>query len=614
MQSDDVLWPRAVQGTTSFETRLLGQSWVLPVAVALLAAGAAGFAVAGFPTLWLAALLAVGAVVVGRLRAASRITVVGERLCVAFLRTQPRCIGLRELGSVMPRPAWENGWMAPTLELTSRDRRRVTIRLGWWNQESELLAIIADAADRAGALVDPSVTEILRDRPSAEWWTPTARQAREDAARKEGRLARALNRLPRPLRMLVQGVLVVVELALFVVAMFALYFALQLASVAWENVLAPRAVDPAWTTRVAVPATPGDSWVGNLVTDGETLHLAMREGVQGFWGVLTVRSSPDGGETWAEPIVLSRGDWPNAARHTLAIGPDGALYVAWAEQGPAPQTQQLLLRRSIDGGASWEAPVRLSPPSVGLIGLPVILPVPDGLVVGYTDGRTGEVWVQRTTALGALLDDPVRLGVTTRQLYSDADFHDGALALAAAGDTLVAAFVDGEESLRVVHSDDAGRTWQRSRGVDQDLYAGRPRLASDGSTVLLAASDPNREARYVNNPFVRIWTSADGGATFARGPDVTDVVDVVHLELAWADGRWRLLYEACPGFVACATDYRIWYATSADGSTWSEPSVVTDPGPVTTIGLAVGEFGTAAVWASMNAPHAWSFVLARRAD
>ncbi len=120
-----------------------------------------------------------------------------------------------------------------------------------------------------------------------------------------------------------------------------------------ENVLFPRQIDPAWAMQVDLPLDRGDSWVGNLASDGDRIYLAARQTVMGFWGTMAVWSSADRGKTWSAPSVVSRHDWPDAARHALALAPDGTLLVGFAEQGPQPATQRLIVRASRDGGQTW---------------------------------------------------------------------------------------------------------------------------------------------------------------------------------------------------------------------------------------------------------------------
>jgi hypothetical protein len=132
---------------------------------------------------------------------------------------------------------------------------------------------------------------------------------------------------------------------------------------------------------------------------------------------------------------------------------------------------------------------------------------------------------------------------------------------------------------------------------------------------VLAVEDPNNSGvRSVYDPFIRIWRSTDAGGTWTRGPDVTDVAGLGGLEVTWSDGRWRLLYAGCPGVFDCATDPRIWYATSPDALTWTEPSIVSEPGQIAPIGVVTDRARVSVVWGLLRGAHDWDVVASRRTD
>ena len=135
--------------------------------------------------------------------------------------------------------------------------------------------------------------------------------------------------------------------------------------------------------------------------DGDRVYLMTREQITGFWGVLSLRSSADGGRTWGDPVQVSAAGGPSAARHTLTLGPDGSLWAAWSQIGVAPSTQQLVLRRSRDEGRTWEAPIRASRPEVGLVGIPALVMTARTSFVAFTDGDRGTVIVQALDADGS---------------------------------------------------------------------------------------------------------------------------------------------------------------------------------------------------------------------
>ena len=148
-------------------------------------------------------------------------------------------------------------------------------------------------------------------------------------------------------------------------------------------------------------------------------------------------------------------------------------------QGPRPATQSLVVRVSHDHG---QTPARVSLPAVGLIGVPVFLVAGAMQLVAYTDRQTGVVYTQRIASDGTPIGTASMLGTTTHELYSDAVFYDGLLALTALGTRGVAVWSGGNGRLMSAISDDAGQSWQPAGALDQALVD-RPRLATDGATV-----------------------------------------------------------------------------------------------------------------------------------
>jgi hypothetical protein len=400
-------------------------------------------------------------------------------------------------------------------------------------------------------------------------------------------------------------------LAFGVGALFLLEFGFDLGARFSETVLFPRQVDAAWVERFDIPIGPVDTWVGNVAVTGDRIAVAARNDIAGFWGTVRVWTSRDGGRSWSSNEDVS--GKVNAARHVLVASPDGTLTAAWAERGPAALTQRLVLRRSTDAGRSWLPPIIVATPSGGTVGLPAIVMTPAVHLVAYTDGVTGEIWAQPLTPEGHPFGPPTKIDVATRQLYTDAPFNDGGLALDASGSRAILVYVTGSGTLHVVLSDDGGQTWRQSP-IEQSVYWGPPRLATEGATFVLAVGDPNRSARYARRPFIRIQLSHDGGATWERGPDVSDGTGLGRIELVRSAGAWRLLYADCPGFLTCATAPRIWYSTSADAQNWSPPSAVTEPGRYQPVGIAANRTGVSVIWATITGAHDWGLVLARRND
>ena len=102
----------------------------------------------------------------------------------------------------------------------------------------------------------------------------------------------------------------------------------------------------------------------------------------------------------------------------LALGPDGEVYVSWSSRKPLPEgalfASDLRLSRSLDGGQTFEAPLRVNedrPISHSFEGLGVM---PDGtVIVSWIDSRDGPsiagTYVARVTERGSRVERALKL-------------------------------------------------------------------------------------------------------------------------------------------------------------------------------------------------------------
>jgi len=100
----------------------------------------------------------------------------------------------------------------------------------------------------------------------------------------------------------------------------------------------------------------------------------------------------------------------------VAAGPQGEIYATWSARKPIPVgglfASDLYLSRSLDGGATWNEPVRLNddqPTSHSFEGLAV---APDGTVlVAWIETRDGKAatMLARVTERGTRVAEPIRL-------------------------------------------------------------------------------------------------------------------------------------------------------------------------------------------------------------
>lgn len=158
------------------------------------------------------------------------------------------------------------------------------------------------------------------------------------------------------------------------------------------------------TSAPAVAALPGGAtllaWVAQE-GDANNAYVASAAGAP------RVRVNPDG------VSVDSLHQAPS-----LATGPGGEVYVAWSSRKAVPKgglfASDLQLSRSLDGGRSFEAPLRINedrPISHSFEGLAV---APDGTVlVAWIDTREGDdkprTWLARVVDRGARVEHLARL-------------------------------------------------------------------------------------------------------------------------------------------------------------------------------------------------------------
>ncbi|MFF2089583.1 sialidase family protein [Paenibacillus sp. NPDC058174] len=101
-------------------------------------------------------------------------------------------------------------------------------------------------------------------------------------------------------------------------------------------------------------------------------YIAYTRYYNNFTGSETLfQRSLDQGLTWSTPILLTNQvQGVTSFGSTIAIGPQGDIYVGWMQYGPG--TPQFLMRRSLDGGVTFEPITTIS--TVSLVSTP--LPVP----------------------------------------------------------------------------------------------------------------------------------------------------------------------------------------------------------------------------------------------
>ncbi|MEJ9227129.1 sialidase family protein [Priestia aryabhattai] len=117
-------------------------------------------------------------------------------------------------------------------------------------------------------------------------------------------------------------------------------------------------------TNVIIDTSQSSPFLGNIyVTYNHQFNVNNIGGSTAFF-----HRSTDGGLTWETPFLLSD-EAEQVERPEVTVGFTGIVYASWITTDPA---YRFVVRRSLDGGATFETPVNVS----DVVPVPQVLPVP----------------------------------------------------------------------------------------------------------------------------------------------------------------------------------------------------------------------------------------------
>jgi len=224
--------------------------------------------------------------------------------------------------------------------------------------------------------------------------------------------------------------------------------------------------------------------------------------------------SIDGGATFEPPVNVSA-TAGSSSKPVLAIFGRTVL-IAWVDDTPG--TSNIFLTRSTNGGVTFEPPVNVSN-TLGDADSPQLAVSGSSVLVVWTNTTLGnsELLVRRSTDGGATFEPPVN--VSNNQIINSYGFE-----LAFSGSTVLIAWealiaFPSNANIFVARSDDGGATF----GLPVNVYASsgtseNPRIAISGSTVLIAWEE--WMAGVTTDIYVS--RSTDGGATYGPPTNVSN--------------------------------------------------------------------------------------------
>ncbi len=303
-----------------------------------------------------------------------------------------------------------------------------------------------------------------------------------------------------------------------------------------------------------------------------------------------IRRSVDHGTIWETERVLSTGF--DQAEHPAITSSGQTVLVVWHGRRPGTASFDVFLRRSLDGGRTWEPAAALTASHAAAHSAVAL----DGLTaqVVWVDTRSGlsEVRTRHSSDGGASWGKE-------RQLSAGRRANSWVPTVEVAGDAVHVAWVDtqdGNEEEYYRRSTDAGRTWGPAIRLTRNAAnSWAPSLAVTGSQVHLVWFDQrDSPVQAIDEWEIYTRRSDDGGRTWGpllrltRAPGrslrPSVVADGDRVTVLWFDGR--------------DGDLEIYAKESADGGrTWSEDDRLTRaPGESRHVSVATAGGELYAVW------------------
>ena len=283
--------------------------------------------------------------------------------------------------------------------------------------------------------------------------------------------------------------------------------------------------------------------------DDGTLLTVYRKGVLHARdrGYIVSRRSADGGQTWSDEVIVVDNPALDVRDPNIALLADGSLivnYFQYDHELPGTVRNGLRVVHSFDGGETWAEPVVVGTGSFVATSAPV-LELPNGeVLLAYYGSHEGSRYA---TAYVNRSDDGGKwwLGETVIAAgpVAGRPFQEPNLLLLENGDILATIRSDGERP--IIHtsvSKDQGRTWSDPEPAFKGSGTPSVAMLDSGGIVMIYRS---KIGRNFGLPALRV--SSDGGATWTADLGET-VIDRKDGDMMYAsalqvpDGRIAVIY------------------------------------------------------------------------
>jgi hypothetical protein len=259
-----------------------------------------------------------------------------------------------------------------------------------------------------------------------------------------------------------------------------------------------------WITK-RLTNTSGSSMNPNIAVDGSNVYIVWADSTPGIYQIHFMKSA-DGGNHWQAARVLTKNTTAIVGRPAIAVV-NSSLYVVWHNNDEdMGGNLWITFTKSVDGGAHWQATKFFSntPNSVDSCN-PAIAAADSGVYVVWEANTPGnnEIYLKKSTNGGATWQALKRL--TTNSGFSSSP------AIAVMGSSVYVVWHDttpGNDEIYFMKSANKGATWQPSlRLTNNSGYSTAPALAVKDSSVYVVWYDNTP-----GNFEIYHRTSTNGGA------------------------------------------------------------------------------------------------------
>jgi hypothetical protein len=304
-----------------------------------------------------------------------------------------------------------------------------------------------------------------------------------------------------------------------------------------------------------------------IAASGSNRFVVWEDNTPGNYDIL-VRRSTDNGATWQAAKNIS--DNPGNSHNPGIVVSGSNVYVVWLQIDSGGSLEDIFFRRSTDNGATWKPTVKIT--SIGTVGISTPQVIASGTNVYVVwEQVNGEIYIRRSTDSGATWKAAFNIS------NNPGPSQDEEIAVSGSNVYIVwsQSNSDGTQSdIFFRRSTDNGATWKpRVILSNSDQGVSRPSMSISGSNIHVVwnQADPAVGPNWYQ---VYIRSSANGGATWKTPKDLTSAKETFLPALVASSGAnvyvtyESIAFDSSPDFY---TDI-LFLSSNDNGGTW-EPVV-----------------------------------------